>query len=363
MTSGGSAGLGGPPAPARPALGGRPPLRPPSGGAAFGREEGSSPPVGGAPRLPDRVSCQYETGSGGEGGRTKRSSCDGGETDRGAVLRWPRTMGIAVRVSARTEPGGAAMLKHRGFPSRLPGSDLQFTIRRAATEGATPLKARERYADRRPIDRQADAAFLAALFDSIRRGAVRARQPRRRAARLAARARGGAGRGGVRPGRLRGAAQDRRRAGAARRSRRSSRAVEALRRGPAPGRTTKGDSDAEARARWPASPACCSPAAARPGAAGGDRRGRRRARRRGDRRRAAGRGGHRRRHRRAGALMTDGRPRVSRPPDNQGGRDMTKTTTLAAGARGAGAARGLRRGRRTRSPPTRWPTARAASTR
>ena len=29
------------------------------------------------------------------------------------------------------------MLKHRGFPSRLPGSDLQFTIRRAAG-GATP---------------------------------------------------------------------------------------------------------------------------------------------------------------------------------------------------------------------------------
>ena len=59
------------------------------------------------------------------------------------------------------------MLKHRGFPSRLPGSDLQFTIRRAAKEGATPLKARERYADRRAIDRQADAAFLAALFDSF----------------------------------------------------------------------------------------------------------------------------------------------------------------------------------------------------
>jgi len=57
------------------------------------------------------------------------------------------------------------MLKHRGFPGRLPGSDLQFTIRRADAKGATPLKARERYADRRPLDRAADRAFLAALWD------------------------------------------------------------------------------------------------------------------------------------------------------------------------------------------------------
>jgi hypothetical protein len=57
------------------------------------------------------------------------------------------------------------MLKHRGFPRRLPGSDLQFTIRRADPRGATPLKARERYADRRPLDRAADQAFLAALWE------------------------------------------------------------------------------------------------------------------------------------------------------------------------------------------------------
>ncbi len=56
------------------------------------------------------------------------------------------------------------MLKHRGFPGRLPGSDLQFVIRRADPRGATPLKARERYADRRPLDRAADAAFLGALW-------------------------------------------------------------------------------------------------------------------------------------------------------------------------------------------------------
>ncbi|MFQ6547816.1 hypothetical protein AADZ90_007650 [Aestuariibius sp. 2305UL40-4] len=56
------------------------------------------------------------------------------------------------------------MLKHRGFPSRLPGSDYQFTIRRENKAGATRLIARERYADRRPADRRADEAFVAALW-------------------------------------------------------------------------------------------------------------------------------------------------------------------------------------------------------
>jgi hypothetical protein len=56
------------------------------------------------------------------------------------------------------------MLKHRGFPGRLPGTDLQFTIRRADPKGATPLRARDRYASRRPLDRAADAAFVAALW-------------------------------------------------------------------------------------------------------------------------------------------------------------------------------------------------------
>ncbi len=59
------------------------------------------------------------------------------------------------------------MLKHRGFPSRMPHSDFQFTIRRANKDGATPLKARERYADRRPADRRADLAFMAALWDQF----------------------------------------------------------------------------------------------------------------------------------------------------------------------------------------------------
>ena len=56
------------------------------------------------------------------------------------------------------------MLKHRGFPGRLPGTDLQFTIRRANPQGASPLVRRDRHADRRPQDRRADAAFLAALW-------------------------------------------------------------------------------------------------------------------------------------------------------------------------------------------------------
>ena len=57
------------------------------------------------------------------------------------------------------------MLKHRGFPGRLPGTDFQFTIRRANPKGVSKLFARERYRDRSPGDRRADAAFLAALWD------------------------------------------------------------------------------------------------------------------------------------------------------------------------------------------------------
>ena len=57
------------------------------------------------------------------------------------------------------------MLKHRGFPGRLPGTDFQFTIRRAnVKEGATKLVRRERFKDRKPADRRADTAFMAALW-------------------------------------------------------------------------------------------------------------------------------------------------------------------------------------------------------
>ena len=56
------------------------------------------------------------------------------------------------------------MLKHRGFPSRLPSTDYQFTIRRGNPKGATKLVARERYRDRSAADRRADAGFLGALI-------------------------------------------------------------------------------------------------------------------------------------------------------------------------------------------------------
>ena len=59
------------------------------------------------------------------------------------------------------------MIKHRGFPGRLPGTDFQFTIRRPNPKGATPLVARERYADRRPADRRADAGFMEALWQQF----------------------------------------------------------------------------------------------------------------------------------------------------------------------------------------------------
>ncbi len=56
------------------------------------------------------------------------------------------------------------MLKHRGFPSRLPGTDFQFTVRRPNKAGATPLLERKRHPDRKPADRRADAGFVEALL-------------------------------------------------------------------------------------------------------------------------------------------------------------------------------------------------------
>lgn len=56
------------------------------------------------------------------------------------------------------------MLKHRGFPGRLPSTDFQFTIRRPNKDGATKLIERKRFADRRPADRRADTGFMAALW-------------------------------------------------------------------------------------------------------------------------------------------------------------------------------------------------------
>ena len=57
------------------------------------------------------------------------------------------------------------MLKHRGFPGRLPSTDHQFVIRRAnMKEGASKIVKRERYKDRKSGDRAADVGFLAALW-------------------------------------------------------------------------------------------------------------------------------------------------------------------------------------------------------
>ena len=56
------------------------------------------------------------------------------------------------------------MLKHRGFPSRLPGTDFQFTIRRPSKGKPTKLVERARYADRRPADRRADDGFMRELW-------------------------------------------------------------------------------------------------------------------------------------------------------------------------------------------------------
>ncbi len=57
------------------------------------------------------------------------------------------------------------MLKHRGFPGRLAGTDFQFTLRRANPKGATEITRRERRHDRRAPDRRADEAFFKALWE------------------------------------------------------------------------------------------------------------------------------------------------------------------------------------------------------
>jgi hypothetical protein len=56
------------------------------------------------------------------------------------------------------------MLKHRGFPGRLPSTDFQFVVRRANKDGATKIIKRERFRDRKKPDQAADRAFLAALW-------------------------------------------------------------------------------------------------------------------------------------------------------------------------------------------------------
>lgn len=56
------------------------------------------------------------------------------------------------------------MLKHRGFPGRLPSTDFQFVVRRANKDGASKIIRRERFRDRKKPDQAADAGFMAALW-------------------------------------------------------------------------------------------------------------------------------------------------------------------------------------------------------
>ena len=79
---------------------------------------------------------------------------------RAAGMRCTGWRGGAWRAISRSAAPDAAqpedltdMEKHRGFPGRLPGTDIQFTIRRAAKEGPTKIIRRERFRDRRPPDR------------------------------------------------------------------------------------------------------------------------------------------------------------------------------------------------------------------
>ena len=55
------------------------------------------------------------------------------------------------------------MQKYKGFPSRMPGTDYQFKIRRANPKGVTKLICRKRFNDRKPADKKADEAFLEAI--------------------------------------------------------------------------------------------------------------------------------------------------------------------------------------------------------
>lgn len=56
------------------------------------------------------------------------------------------------------------MIKHRGFPSGMPGTGVQFTIRRANPKGVTPIKALPRRARQGTAEHRIDAAFLHALW-------------------------------------------------------------------------------------------------------------------------------------------------------------------------------------------------------
>jgi hypothetical protein len=83
---------------------------------------------------------------------------------------------------AVSDPRGAAMLKHRGFPGRLAGHRLP--VHHPSGQRQVPVRRRlsreSASADRRPQadPAAADAAFMAALWQQFGAGTVRARQSR-----------------------------------------------------------------------------------------------------------------------------------------------------------------------------------------
>ena len=56
------------------------------------------------------------------------------------------------------------MTKHRGFPSGMPGTGIQFTIRRGNPRGVTPIKTIPRRGRPGSQEYRVDAAFLHALW-------------------------------------------------------------------------------------------------------------------------------------------------------------------------------------------------------
>ena len=56
------------------------------------------------------------------------------------------------------------MIKHKGFPSRMPGTDFQFTVRHMKKKASTIIK-RKRKNDALPIHIKVDTTFLKCLID------------------------------------------------------------------------------------------------------------------------------------------------------------------------------------------------------
>ena len=57
------------------------------------------------------------------------------------------------------------MIKHKGFPSRMPGTDFQFTVRHMKKD-VSPIIKRKRKLDALSIHVKVDATFLKCLIDS-----------------------------------------------------------------------------------------------------------------------------------------------------------------------------------------------------